>query len=291
MRVLVVLGGSRQGVVFGAVLAAAVAISTLAAQAQQADPAKEQITVKQTPTPSGEEGDKRARGLLAQMVTALGGDAWLSRKDWLVEGRTATFFKNEPTGVQPFWNYHRVLDAKGNGEDRLEFTKKRDVIQIWNATNGYELTYKGKKELPKDIEEDYFRRLQHSIEKVVLVWLKDPQTIVVDGGTSMVQRRAADKVTVIDSTNDSVTLELDANTHLPLRRTFEWRNATYKDRDEDVEEYSDYHDVQGLPTPYTITRYHNGDMVSQRFITKRQYNISPPATLFDLDQPYNAKHK
>jgi len=67
---------------------------------------------------------------------------------------------------------------------------------------------------------------------------------------------------VIDSTNDSVTLELDANTHLPLRRTFEWRNATYKDRDEDVEEYSDYHDVQGLPTPYTVTRYHNGDMVS-----------------------------
>jgi len=65
-----------------------------------------------------------------------------------------------------------VLDTKGNGEDRLEFTKKRDVIQIWNATNGYELTYKGKKELPKDIEDDYFRRLQHSIEKVVLVWLK-----------------------------------------------------------------------------------------------------------------------
>jgi len=38
---------------FGAVLGAAVAISALTAQTQQADPAKEQITVKQTPTPSG----------------------------------------------------------------------------------------------------------------------------------------------------------------------------------------------------------------------------------------------
>jgi len=154
-----------------------------------------------------------------------------------------------------------------------------------------ELTYKERKSFRRISRTITSVGFKHSIEKVVLVWLKDPQTIVVDGGTSMVQRRAADKVTVIDSTNDSVTLELDANTHLPLRRPLSWRNATYKDRDEDVEEYSDYHDVQGLPTPYTVTRYHNGDMVSQRFITKRQYNISPPATLFDLDQPYNAKHK
>ena len=73
----------------------------------------------------------------------------------------------------------------------------------------------------------------------------------------------------------------DASTHLPLRRTFEWRNATFKDKDEDAEEYDDYHTIQGLPTPFTLTRYHNGDMASQTFFTKVEYDVDTPPGTFD----------
>ena len=62
--------------------------------------------------------------------------------------------------------------------------------------------------------------------------------------------------------------QLDATTHLPLRRTFKYRNETFKDYDEDAETYDDYHTVQGIPTSFTITRYHDGDMSNQRFLTK-----------------------
>ena len=72
--------------------------------------------------------------------------------------------------------------------------------------------------------------------------------MVLYDGTSMVERRMADKVTILSANNDAVTIDLDATTHLPLRRTFQWRNTTFKDYDEDVEEYDDYHTVQGLPT-------------------------------------------
>jgi hypothetical protein len=93
----------------------------------------------------------------------------------------------------------------------------------------------------------------------------------------------ADKVTVLSANNDAVTLELDANTHLPLRRTFQWRNQQFKDFDEDAEDYSDYHTVQGLPTAMTITRYKNGDMVNQRFITKATYNEPLEPSMFDVE--------
>ncbi len=99
----------------------------------------------------------------------------------------------------------------------------------------------------------------------------------------MVERRLADKVTVLSAENDAVTIDLDVNTHLPLRRSFKWRNETFKDYDEDAEEYEDYHTVQGLPTAYNITRYHNGDMISQTFLTKIEYDVDVPPDSFNAD--------
>jgi len=65
---------------------------------------------------------------------------------------------------------------------------------------------------------------------------------------------------------------MDVQTHLPLRRTFQWRDPVYKDKNLDAEEYDDYHDVEGLPTAFMITRFKNDDMISQRFLYKASYN-------------------
>ena len=107
--------------------------------------------------------------------------------------------------------------------------------------------------------------------------------MIIAEGTTMVERRTADKVTVLSANNDAVTLELDANTHLPLRRTFQYRNQQFKDFDDDAEDYADYHTIQGIPTAMTITRYKNGDMVNQSFITKVTHNDPSDPSMFDLD--------
>jgi hypothetical protein len=107
--------------------------------------------------------------------------------------------------------------------------------------------------------------------------------MVVYGGSTMVERRLTERVSILSANNDAVTLDIDAQTHLPRRRTFEWRNATFKDQDEDAEEYDDYHTIQGLPTAFTITRYHNGDMASQTFYTKVEYDVDLPPDTFNPD--------
>lgn len=250
------------------------------------------IPSAQPAQPPGNE-EQRGRALLDQMVKALGGDAWLNRRDMEASGRTASFFHNEPNPYVIEYDYWRRFPASGQPEaERLGFLteksmilpgKKIDVVQIYTPTNGYEATYKGKTELPKDQVEDYVRRKNHSIEAVINTWLKTPGVIVISEGTSMVMRRMADKVTVLSPNNDAVTIEMDANTHLPLRRTFQWRNEQFKDLDEDVEEYDDYHTIQGLPTSFMITRYRNGDMVNQRYYVKVQYNLGIPNDMFDPD--------
>ena len=245
--------------------------------------------------------EQRGRQLLDQMVAALGGPAWLNRQTLSTLGHTAAFFRDQPTGANiEFAEYFQFPFTGKPQVERIEFItpkgmilpgKKRDVVQVWTADQGYELTYKGKNPLPKEQVEDYLRRRAHSIDAVIAVWLKAPGVVVLSEGTTLVQRRAADKITILSANNDAVTLELDANSHLPLARTFEWRNQQFKDHDEDREEYDNYQTYGGIPTPLTLSRYRNGDLVNQRFLSKIDYNQSLPPETFNPDAPLQQKKK
>jgi len=221
----------------------------------------------------------KARAALNAMVTALGGDAWLRIGDVTLEGRTSGFYQGKPTGdITDFHDTRRFPD-----KERVELTKKRDWIVIYNGSGAWEITYKGKKELPKVETDDYLRRRDHSIESAIRVWLKDPRTVLIYDRQTMVERHLADQVTLLSADNDNLTIQMDAQTHLPLRRSFEWRDPLYKDKNEDADEYDDYHTVEGIPTPFTVTRFHNGDMTNQRFLYRASYSTAPADALFDPD--------
>jgi hypothetical protein len=243
--------------------------------------------------PPDQTQEQRGRKLLDQMLEALGGDAWLNRRNVRMLGHLGRFFQGAPTGIVIDFTTTRQF-ANGDRPDaqRIGFItdksmilpgKKIDIVQIWINNAGHEVTYKGNIMLPKDQVEDYYRRQDHSIESIYRVWLKAPGVVVIDEGSTMVERRLTERVTILSDNNDAVTLDIDIATHLPRRRTFEWRNATFKDRDEDAEEYDDYHTIQGLPTAFTLTRYHNGDMSSQTFYTKVEYDVDLSPDTFNPD--------
>jgi len=248
-------------------------------------------------TPPGQTDTERGQNLLNEMIAALGGDAWLNRTIMQSEGRTSSFFRGEPNPyITEFHETRRFLASATASSpaqpeaDRIGFLtdrsiifpgKKIDVIQIWREGHGYEVTYKGQTELPKEQVDDYYRRRAHSIEEVVRTWIHAPGVMILSEGTGMVERRLVDKLTILTADNDAVTLDLEAATHLPIRRTFQWRNPQFKDFDEEQETYDDYHTIQGLPTPLTITRYHNGDITNQRFLTKVTYNLATDPAFFD----------
>jgi hypothetical protein len=227
------------------------------------------------------------------MLEALGGDAWLNRRNVRVLGHTARFFRGAPTGIIVDFNaIHQFANGDRPEAQRIGFItdksiifpgKKIDIVQVWINNTGHEVTYKGNAVLPQEQVDDYYRRQDHSIESIFRVWLKSPGVMVVAEGSTMVERRITERVSILSANNDAVTLDIDAQTHLPRRRTFETRNPKFKDIDEDAEEYDDYHTVQGLPTAFTITRYHNGDMASQTFYSKVEYDVDLPPGTFDPD--------
>lgn len=223
--------------------------------------------------------EQKARAAIHAMVQALGGQAWLTLRDSYTEGRVSGFYEGKPTGaITQFYALHQFPD-----KDRIELTKKRDVVDIYNGHQAWEITYRGKRAIDPKIADDFLRRRDHSVETAVRVWMKDPRTLLTYDGQSLAERHLADKVTLISATNDSITILMDADTHLPLRCSFEWRDPVYHDKDEDAEEYDDYHTIQGFPTPFTVTHFHNGDVTSQRFVYKASYNFTMPPDAFDAD--------
>lgn len=131
--------------------------------------------------------------------------------------------------------------------------------------------------------EDYLRRRDHSIETAIKVWLKDPKTILVYEGQKLAERHLSDQVTLISAQNEAVTIQTDAESHLPLRRSFQWRDPQYRDMNTDAEEYDDYHEMNGIPTPLKISRFKNDEMVRQFYIDRVIYNQELTPQFWDVD--------
>lgn len=219
----------------------------------------------------------QARATIDAMIQALGGPAWLNMSNQMRQGHIAAFFQGNPDpGTTKYFEFHQWPD-----HDRIEYTKHRDVVQLYLGRKAWEVTYKGKSPLDKEIADDFLRRRDHSIEMAVKVWLKDPNTILIYEGKHLAERHLAEQVTLISPQNEAITILLDVQTHLPLMRTFEWRDPVYHDKNVDAEEYDDYHQVQGIQTPYTITRLKNDEMVRQYFVEKVVFNQDLPADFWD----------
>jgi hypothetical protein len=229
--------------------------------------------------PEAAKNAAQARASLDAMVQALGGQLWLNITNMERHGHIAAFYQGNPDpGTTEYFEFHQWPD-----HDRIEYTKYRDVVQFYVGRQGFEVTYRGKKPLDKDIVDDYLRRRDHSIETAVKVWMKDPNTILLYEGQHMSERHLGEQVTLISPQNEAITILMDVQTHLPLQRSFQWRDPEYHDKNTDTEEYDDYHTINGFPTPFTITRLKNGDPVRQYFVDRVSFNQNLQADFWDPD--------
>lgn len=222
-------------------------------------------------------GTQKALAILNAMIRALGGDAYLNVRDMQVEGRSYGFYHGQPNSLGiSFWRFWEFPD-----KDRWEFTKQRDVAELNLGDQGYEITYKGTgTQEPKQLA-DYLRRREHSLEWVIRKWLPAPGAMILYGGPAMIEQNLADQVTILNAANDSVTFSINPRTHLPVKKTFSWRDPNDRQMDEEAEIFSNYKLVQGIQTPYSVVRNQNGEMSNQRFITSVTYNNNFSPTLFE----------
>jgi hypothetical protein len=236
--------------------------------------------------PVDEANAQKARAVLNQAIQALGGQAYLNIQDITEEGRGYSFHHGQPNSLGTvFWRFRKFPD-----KDRVELTKKRDIIEIYNGDKGYEVTYKGVRNMEhKDELDPYLRRRHYSLDIVLRQWLNQPGVALFYEGQTVAAQREVDQVTIMNNKNEAVTLYLDINTHLPVKKTFTWRDPQDNQRNIEDEIFDNYRPVGNIMTPFDLTRQFNGEMSAQTFLTDAKYNQGLSDSFFDPQETKEAK--
>lgn len=233
----------------------------------------------QKPAVTEQTNQQKARVIVDQMIQALGGQAYLNVQDSYSEGRTGSFHNESLTGWTLFYRYWKWPDM-----ERTELTKQRDVVELYLGGDAYEITYKGVQMLDPAKEDKLKQALvrrHYSLENVLRSWLSEPGVLLLDEGPSLSEGLMAEKITIINTKNESVTLLVSPDTHLPMEKRFSTRDPRYRDRDDESTIYGNWKVIQGVNTPRIVLTRRNGETISQSIILNITYNSHPAEVLFD----------
>jgi hypothetical protein len=270
---------------FITIAAAALAGTQAVAPPVNSQSASPSASIAPTPIDRGNdlENSRKAKALIGQGIQALGGQAYLDIRNIQQEGRSYTFYHGRPTsnGIL-FWRFLEPPD-----KERIEVTKQRDVAYLYVGDKGYELTFKGPHPVEKQDLEDYLRRRKFSLDTILRIWTNDPGVALFFDGNALAGNLPAEKVTLINARNEAVSLFFDLDTHLPIKKSYTWRDPVDKERNVEEEIFDNYRPVQGVMVAWGFTRYFNGDMQSQRFASAVHINQPLNEAMFDPNSGYD----
>jgi len=264
------------------------------------------------PENSQDENSRKAKDLIDKAIAALGGQAYLTSKNRVEEGRFYSFYHGASRGAGTLYRMYRQFPDKERFEVLKRTAKlipiplvgvivvtghakdKEDLVLIHDGDKGYEITYKGTAAEDHKATDAYVRRRLHSLDWVLRTWINQPGVAFFYEGVTVAGEKPAEQVTVSSANNDSVTLYIDQSTFLPIKTGYTFRDPEDKQRSTEEELFDGYRAVQGVMTPGSVTRYLNGDMSAQRFITTTNYNQEFPADTFEATisyDPYKSQPK
>ena len=183
-----------------------------------------------------EQSAAKAKALIQQSITALGGPAYLGLRDYSCNGRLATF------GSQGDLNgYTRFLDLWIlPDKNRTEYGKKQNIIDVLTATGGWTLDRGGVTDTPISKVEDFQRQLKEDLDILLRSRLKEDGIVFRYSGRDVVDLKQIEWVEIVDSERRTFRIALDVITHLPLRSVVTTRDPGTRERSFSLTIYSNY---------------------------------------------------
>ncbi len=226
-----------------------------------------------------QEGNK-AIALFEGAVEAMGGRTFLDVKDMTSNGN---YFRFDRFGASSplikFTDYTKLPDRS-----RYELGNKKNAreITIFNLEANEGWIKEGQKEAREatsDEMRDFRNVAKHSLDLIFRTRYKDPENKLFYLGPGQGRDIHLDRVRLIDPENDEVTVYFDRMTKLPEK-------IEYRQKDKDgvrqrvVQEYSQWHWIQGVRTSLRVDGYINGLQAYQSHIIEITYNNDLQDDLF-----------
>ena len=223
-----------------------------------------------------EESAAKAKEILQQAIQALGGTAYLNLRDATCEGRLSQFgHAGELNGFEKFVDY-TIPPFK----DRTENLPKRNIITVMNGDKGWTLDRGGVSDASGADIAHFEEDTKKDIDYILRSRIKEPNMIFRYAGPDIVDLKEVDWVELVDSDNRTIRIAISQSTHLPVRKIVDTRDANTRMKTDEVEYYSNYHPINGIETPFQITRERNHIKIYQVFFDKCEYNTNLSDSLF-----------
>jgi hypothetical protein len=236
------------------------------------------------------ESAAKAKSILTQAIAGLGGDAYLHVRKSECTGRFAQFEHSGAVGgfVQ-FHEYREMPDKLRN-----EYGKNGVVVDLYAGDKGWTLDRGGVSEVPATVMADFQEQSKTDLNTILRFRLNDDTLVFRYSGSDVVDLKEADWVEIADREGHTIRAAIDKKTHLPIRSTVTKRDPETGDRITRAAYFTNYHVIDGIQTPYQLSRFRNDLQVFQSFYDKCQYNGSLPPDLFtraSLDASFGKNRK
>jgi hypothetical protein len=239
----------------------------------------------------------KAKAVLQQVITALGGQAYLDVRDTDCEGRIAQFGSNgELMGFAPFQEKWLLPDknrteyiAKGENNlfgfiigvwDDLSIAHGGVLITVFNGDHGWMLDKGGVTDQPEDVAKNFSEAVKTGMNNMLRSRMKEDGVEYHYAGTDVIDLKEAEWIEFSDRDHRDLRLAVEKSTHLPLRWVVAKRDPDTRERTEIATNYAQYLPMDGVNTPLSLMRMQNGRQVAQTYLTSCKYNSNLSPDLF-----------
>ncbi len=225
------------------------------------------------------------RTLFEDAIQAMGGDAFLKVTDMVSTGNYFLFDREgNSSGIIKFTDYTKLPD-----KSRFELGNKKKELEItvFNLEKSEGWILEGQKETrdatPDEMKE-FRAAVKHSIDTIFRFRYKDPENKMFYLGPGEDRDITLEMVKIVDPENDEMTVYFDRISKLPAKTEY-WSVNKKGVRERHVQEYSQWHTIQGVHTPLRTDGSVNKRRSFQSFILKITYNNNLQDDFFSKPVP------
>jgi len=205
----------------------------------------------------------------------MGGPAFLGMKNRTTRGRVFSISRGATAGFAKFESTVEYPDKR-----RFAYGDKKNVILVNNGERGWQVDRFG---IIRQKPEQVLRwkvANRYSLENVLRNVIHEPDLLIQDGGADFVDNLPARVVEIVDGDQVRVRLYLHRTNYRPIRITYRVQDPETREWQDFADVYGDYREIQGIQTPYHITRFMNGRRFGETFRNAAWYNRNLPPNYF-----------
>jgi len=261
-------------------------------------------SAQQAETMMPEQSAAKAKQVLKQLISAMGGDAYLQTRETDCTGRLAQFQQNGDlsgyTNFRDYWHLpdknrteYEVKGAKGGLLGVLIGSipfKGGTIIEMYNGEDGWTMDRGGVTEQSAVNIADFKEQTKRDIDNVLRFRLKEEGMLFRYGGMDLVDMKPVEWVELVDREDRTFRYAVLQNSHLLARSIVVTRDETTRERTEEVTSYGNYHMQGQVMAPLQVERKRDGRRLFQAFFDTCSFDQHFPPDFFtkaSLEKKYS----